>query len=131
MTHSHHTVGKFFALPFLFLKNAETSLLRMRLFVVRFGYIAVFADDIRDDERTIWQHTRVYHKAHARWGRGGPTITGPRCRGSTGGRGGPSPTAPPPQSRSRQKKRRPCTPGVSLLWSMMRVHMMRALYRPW
>jgi hypothetical protein len=59
MTHSHHTVGKFFALPFLFLKNAETSLLRMRLFVVRFGYIAVFADDIRDDERTIWHHTRV------------------------------------------------------------------------
>jgi hypothetical protein len=48
-------IGKFFTLPF-FLKNTETSLSlsRMRLF----GHIAVFADDVRDDERTIWHHTR-------------------------------------------------------------------------
>jgi hypothetical protein len=45
--------------PFFFLKNADTSLSRMRLF----WYIAVFVDDVRDDERTIWRH--------ARWGRGG------------------------------------------------------------
>jgi hypothetical protein len=38
----------FFTLPF-FLKNAETSLSRMRLF----GYIVVFADDVRDDEISI------------------------------------------------------------------------------
>jgi hypothetical protein len=57
--------------PFLFfLKNAETSLLRMRLF----GYIAVFAHNVRDDERTIWRRTRwgrggPQREAHVRWGR--------------------------------------------------------------
>jgi hypothetical protein len=30
----------------------------MSIFVVRFGYISVFVDDIRDDERTIWRRTR-------------------------------------------------------------------------
>jgi hypothetical protein len=48
-----HPIGKFFVLAF-FSQNAEPSLSRIRLF----GYIAVFAYNIRDDERTIWHHAR-------------------------------------------------------------------------
>jgi hypothetical protein len=48
MTTLAFPIGKFFTLPF-FLKNTEilppSSLLGMILFIVRFGYIAVFADD--------------------------------------------------------------------------------------
>jgi hypothetical protein len=87
-------IGKFFALPF-FLKNVETSLSRMRLF----GYIVVFADDVRDNERTIWHHTHWGRggpqcEAHARWGRGGLAIAACHCCGPTGGRGGPSLVGP-------------------------------------
>jgi hypothetical protein len=87
-------IGKFFALPF-FLKNVETSLSRMRLF----GYIVVFADDVRDNERTIWHHTHWGRggpqcEAHARWGRGGLAIAACHCCGPTEGRGGPSLVGP-------------------------------------
>jgi hypothetical protein len=47
-------IGKFFTLPFFSKTLRPLSLSRMRLF----GHIAVFADDVRDDERTIWHHTR-------------------------------------------------------------------------
>jgi hypothetical protein len=70
----------------------------MRLFVVRFGYIVVFLDDIREYERTIW-------------GRGGPSPTGPRYRGPAGGRGGPNPVGPrchgPSEEREGHEHLRP------------------------
>jgi hypothetical protein len=77
-----------------------------------FGYIAVFAVDIRDGERTIWCHAHwgrggpqcegharweregPQRKPHARWGRGGLTITTHHYCGPAGGRGGPSPVGP-------------------------------------
>jgi hypothetical protein len=48
-----------------------------------FGYIVIFVDDVRDDERTIWCHTH--------WGRGGFTVIAHHCCGPARGRGGPSP----------------------------------------
>jgi hypothetical protein len=46
MDKSHH--ANWYVLhPSFFSKKVETSLSRMRLF----GYIVVFADDVRDDER--------------------------------------------------------------------------------
>jgi hypothetical protein len=82
-----------------------------------FGYIAIFADDVRDNERTIWRRERwgrggPQREAHAHWGRGGlavaahcccgpargrggPSPVGPRCHGPSRGRGGSSPVGPP------------------------------------
>jgi hypothetical protein len=49
-----------------------------------FGYIEIFADDISDDERTIWNHAHWGRvgpqcKAHAHWGRGGHAFTAHHC----------------------------------------------------
>jgi hypothetical protein len=64
-----------------------------------FGYIAVFVDDVRYDERTIWHHTRWGRggpqcEAHVRWGRGDLIVTARHCCGPTEGRGGPNPIGP-------------------------------------
>jgi hypothetical protein len=61
-----------------------------------FGYIAVFASDIRDDERTNWHSTLSgrggpHCEAHARWGRGGLTVAARHYCGPIGGRGDPCP----------------------------------------
>jgi hypothetical protein len=45
-------IGNFFVLPLL--SKIEPSISRMRLF----GYVAVFVDDVRDDEITIWHCAR-------------------------------------------------------------------------
>jgi hypothetical protein len=100
-----------------------TSLSRMRLFIVRFGYIAIFAYDIRDDERTIWCRARLGRggpqcEAHAHWGRGGLAVTVDHCYGPIGGRGGPSPTGP--HCHSPIGGRGGPSPAGPLLWSRRR-----------
>jgi hypothetical protein len=64
-----------------------------------FGYIMVFADDVRDDGRTIWHHTRwgrggPQHEVYVCWGRGGLAVTIRHCCGPAEGRRGPSPAGP-------------------------------------
>jgi hypothetical protein len=64
-----------------------------------FGSIVVFANDVRDDERTIWCHARwgrggPQHEAHACWGRGGLAVAVHHYCSPTEGRGGPSLTEP-------------------------------------
>jgi hypothetical protein len=64
-----------------------------------FGYITVFADNVRDIERTIWHHAcwgrgGPQCEAHARWGKGGLAVVAPHYCGPVGGRGGPSPIGP-------------------------------------
>jgi hypothetical protein len=61
-----------------------------------FGYIAIFGDDVKGDERAIWHHARwgrgdPQYETHARWGRGGLVVAARHCCVPTGGRGGPSP----------------------------------------
>jgi hypothetical protein len=86
-----------------------------------FGYVTVFANNIRDYERTIWRQARwgrggpqceahahsgiggLTVKARHRYGpaigRGGPSLVGPCCHGPIGGRRGPPPPSVvvPPQ----------------------------------
>jgi hypothetical protein len=101
--------------PSFFLKNNKTSVSRMRLF----GYIRVFADDVRDNEGTIWHHAcwgrgGAHHEAHACWGRGLAVVAHHHC-GPTGGRRGPSPTGPhyrgPTGGRSPTEGRGPTGPS--------------------
>jgi hypothetical protein len=84
---------------FFFLKKRRDLSLENETICVRFGSIAVFVEDVRDDKRTIWCHTH--------WGRGGPQCEAHACRGReglvvvarqcyspAGGRRGPSPIGP-------------------------------------
>jgi hypothetical protein len=85
--------------PFFFLKKHSDLSLENETICVRFGSIAVFVEDVRDDERTIWCHTHWGRggpqcEAHARWGRGGLIVIARQCCGPIGGRRRPSPIGP-------------------------------------
>jgi hypothetical protein len=80
-----------------------------------FGYIAVFADDIRDDERIIWCRAHLgiggpQCEAQVCWGRGGLIVTAHHCCSPIKGRGGPSPAEPhcrgPARGRGSARARR-------------------------
>jgi hypothetical protein len=78
----------------------------MRLFVVRFGYIAVFADDIREDERTSWPKSMHVGEEEV--------LLSP----------GPTVAVPPDEEEV-------LVPLAPLLQSMMRAPMTRPLYHFW